>query len=140
MDLYMKFGSCVGVTPTHTPIPNATAIISTPTMVGGYGQLNGTATVCNRSFTEISLAGFKNLLACNGITDLLSQNLAMAMCIMLFAGLILGKVAKGIGVLAGVVAGAVISMAAGLLPFWIIIVLIILAGLIFAVKIFWSGE
>lgn len=138
--LYIKYGSCVGPTPTHTPIPNATPIVTTPTPIGGYGQINGTAAVCGELPEDASFIDvLRNNLACNGFKDVLSQNMALAMLIILAAGIILGRVAGGVGVLSGVVAGTVISMAMGFLPFWIIIVVIIIAGLIFAGKVFWSG-
>lgn len=138
--LYIKYGSCVGPTPTHTPIPNATPIVTTPTPIGGYGQINGTAAVCGELPEDASYIDIlRNNLACNGFKDVLSQNMALSMLIILAAGIILGRVAGGVGVLSGVISGAVISMAMGFLPFWIIIVLIIVAGLIFAGKIFWSG-
>jgi hypothetical protein len=138
--LYIKFGACSGVTPTHTPIGGTPTPTPTITPIGGYGVQNGTAAVCRNPMPANStyIDVLKNQMACNGITDLTGQNLALAMLIMLFAGMILGKVAKGIGVLAGVIAGAVISMVMGFLPFWIIIVLIVLAGLVFAGKVFWS--
>ena len=136
--LYLKYGACIGVTPTHTPIPNATPVTPTITPIGGYGVLNGTAATCQttlpKNTTMVDM--LKNQMACNGITDLLGQNLALAMLIMLMGGIILGRVAKGIGVMAGVIIGAVLSTAMGFLPIWIVIVIMIMAGLVFGIKIF----
>jgi hypothetical protein len=137
VDLYMKFGACVGVSPTHTPIPNATiGLTPTPTMIGGYGQLNGTAVVCNRSFVEISINGFKNQLACNGITDLLSQNLAMALFIIFVLGLLAASKAGVGGFVIGAIIGATFSLAMGLIPLWIIVILIILSIGALSIKLF----
>lgn len=139
--LFMKYGACTGTTPTPTPTINQT-VTPTITPIGGYGGTTGlNASVCavlpaNATYIDI----LKNQMACNGIKDELGQNLALAMLIMLFGGLILGKVGKGIGVIAGVVAGAVVSMVMGFLPFWVVIVLIIIGGIIFSVKIFGSQQ
>jgi len=140
VSIMMKYGSCVGVTPTHTPIPGLTPTpTAIPTPIGGI--YNGTAAVCgvmpeNPTIMDV----LRNSFACNGITDLTMQNMALSMLIMLFGAIVLGRVASGIGVLAGAIIGAVVSTAMGILPFWIIIVLIIIAGLIFAGKIFWSNQ
>lgn len=137
--LFMKFGACTGVK-TPTPTPTQVGLTPTPTPIGGWGNLTGTAIVCGElpegaTFVDI----LKNGMACNGLKDVQSQNLGMAMMIILFAAIILGRIAKGVGVLAGVIAGTVLATVAGFLPFWIIIVVIIIAGLIFAGKVFWSS-
>jgi hypothetical protein len=143
VDLYMKFGACLGVTPTHTPIPNATPVIPIPTPVGGYGQLNGTATVCNNNMP--SNASFidkyiKNPIACAGITDLVSQNLIIAVLIIFICGIIAAKYAGAIGFAIGAVLGAIVAMAVGLIPFWFIIILVLISIAILAIKIFFSNS
>jgi hypothetical protein len=140
MPLVMKYGACTGTTPTPTPTGSVT-VTPTPTPIHYGNHTEEDARVCgampvNATFVDVLLNG----IACNGFEDKESQNMALAVLIILFCALILGKVAKGVGVLAGVIAGAVIAMALGFLPFWIIIVLVILAGLIFASKIFWSND
>lgn len=138
VSLYMKAGSCAIVTPTPT-----TSITSTPsvTPIGGWGQpSNQTAYVCNKaplnpSYVDIIL----NTLACNGFKDVQSQNIGISMLIIILLALILGKVAGGLGVLSGAIVGTLLSIVMGFLPFWIVIVLIIIAGLVIASKIY-SGE
>lgn len=135
--LYMKYGACAGSTPTPTPTATVTA---TATPIGGWGNLTGGAIVCGNMPENATIIDvMKNGLACNGLRDEQSQNLGIAMLIILFAAIILGRIAKGVGVLAGVIAGTVLSTVAGFLPFWIIIVVIIIAGLVFAGKVFWSS-
>jgi hypothetical protein len=131
-NIFIKYGQCAGVTPIHTPIPNSTPITTIPTPIGGYGQLNGTATVCNKTYTFNGdyAAYVKNMLACSGITDLLSQNLALASLIILIFGLIGAKYAKGVGFALGAVIGATMSLALNLIPFWLIAVLVILMVLV----------
>ena len=131
--MYMKYGACTGTTPTPTPTDTPIVTMTTPPW------MNGTATACEplpdgATFLDV----IKHNLACNGFKDTASQNMALSMLIMLFCGLILGRVAKGVGVLAGVIAGAAVSVAMGFLPLWVIIIIIILAGLVFAGKVFWS--
>jgi hypothetical protein len=136
--LYMKSGSCSIVTPT--PTPSITPTVST-TPIGGWGQpANRTAYVCNRApvnptYVDVIL----NTLACNGFEDVQSQNVGISLLIIILASLVLGKVAGGIGVLAGAIVGMLLSIMMGFLPFWLVIVLIIIAGLIFATKLFGLG-
>jgi hypothetical protein len=138
VSMMMKYGACTGTTPTPTP---TSSIIPTtvPTPIGGV--YNGTAAVCgNLPESPTMMDVLRNSFACNGIVDLVMQNMALSVLIMLICAIVLGRVASGIGVLAGAIIGATVSTAMGILPFWIIIVLIILAGLIFAGKIFWSNQ
>ena len=139
--LYMKYGACLGVTPTHTPIPNATPFITIPTPIGGYGQINGTATICNNNLpTNASLIDryIKNPIACAGITDLISQNLLLAVLIIFICAIIAAKFAGAIGFAIGAVLGAIVAMVLGLIPFWIIIVLVLISIAILSIKIFFS--
>ena len=136
--LYLKYGSCTGASATPTPTPTITP---TATPIGGWGNLTGGATVCGVMPDDATIIDIlKNSMACNGLEDTQSQNLGMSMLIILFAAIILGRIAKGVGVLAGAIIGTVISTIAGFLPFWIIIVVIIMAGLVFAGKVFWSNS
>jgi hypothetical protein len=136
--LYLKYGSCAGATATPTPTPTITP---TATPVGGWGNVTGGASVCGDMPANATIIDIlKNSMACNGLEDTQSQNLGMSMLIILFAAIILGRIAKGVGVLAGAIIGTVISTVAGFLPFWIIIVVIIMAGLVFAGKVFWSNQ
>jgi hypothetical protein len=126
----IKYGACAGVTPTHTTIP--ITITPTQTPIGGYGQLNGTVTVCNRTavFTGDVAGYIKNQLACLGISDLLSQNLAFACLIILALAIIGAAKAKGIGFAIGAIIGAVLSMAMNLIPFWLVALLVVLTILV----------
>lgn len=138
VSINMKFGSCAGATATPTPTPTVTP---TATPIGGWGNVTGGATVCGVMPEDATIIDIlKNSMACNGLEDTQSQNLGMSMLIILFAAIILGRIAKGVGVLAGAIVGTVISTVAGFLPFWIIIVVIIMAGLVFAGKVFWSNS
>jgi hypothetical protein len=130
--MWLRFGTSTP-TPTPTPTPSVTV---TPLI--GYN--NGTVAVCgnlpvNATIVDVMLNG----LACNGMKDKNSQNMALGMIIVLFCAMILGRIAKGIGVLAGIIVGVIFAVVMGFLPFWIIIVAVILAGLIFAGKVFWQS-
>lgn len=142
IDLVMKSGSCIApnVSPSVTP---TTTVQPGTTLIPGYGG-NVTpypASVCNvmpanPTFVDIVMNG----LACNGFKDSASQNLALAFLIIIVSTLILGKVAGGIGILGGAIIGMLITIVMGLLPFWIVVVLIIIAGLIIASKLIPGGN
>lgn len=135
--LFMKYGACAGTTPTPTPTITPTVTV---TPIGGWGNITTGAAVCGQIPEDATFVDIlKNSLACNGLRDTQSQSLGIACIIILLCAIVLGRIAKGIGVLSGVVAGTVLATVAGFLPFWIIIVVIIIAGLIFAGKVFWSN-
>jgi hypothetical protein len=139
--LYLKFGACAGVQPTHTPIPNATPIITIPTPI--YGQQNNlTVGVCNSNTTNQTpwLVGIRNYVACSGINDLTSQNALIALIIILSIGFIAASKAKAIGFAIGAVLGAIISLMLGLIPLWAIIILVIISIGILTLKIFFTKE
>lgn len=134
--LFMKYGACSGTTPT--PTPTITPSVTITPIWNGTPQTG--VIVCNQLPDDATFVDIlKNSLACNGLKDAQSQSLGIACLIILLCAIVLGRIAKGIGVLSGVVAGTVLSTVAGFLPFWIIIVVIIIAGLIFAGKVFWSN-
>lgn len=134
--LYMKFGNCVGVTPTHTPITT----IPTPTITPIYQQINGSVGICNVTMPNATwLQRARNTVACVGIEDLFSQNLLIAVIIILGIGLIAATKAGAIGFAIGAVLGAVISLSLGLIPLFVIIILIICSIAIMAIKIFTSS-
>lgn len=139
--LYMKYGAC-SATPTPTPSPTSSiAPTPVPTLIGGWGNNTREAYVCNQnpehpSFIDIAM----NSLACSGITTAQDQGIAISLLICLLAALILGKVAGGIGAAIGALIGMLLSMLLGFLPLWVVVVLIIIAGLIFAVKLFAGGS
>jgi hypothetical protein len=130
--IFLKYGSCSGgVIPSHTPIPNSTPTLPTITPIGGYGQINGTAAVCNHLPVNATLLDqVRNQMACNGLKDLLAQNLAMATLIILLCGMIAASKAKAVGFAIGSVIGATMAMALGLIPFWLVAILIILSVLV----------
>jgi hypothetical protein len=137
--LFMKYGSCAGnLTPTPTPTITPT-VTSTP--IGGWGNISPVgAVVCGQIPVNATLVDvMKNSLACNGLKDTQSQSLGIACIIILICAIVLGRIAKGIGVLAGVIAGTVLSTVAGFIPFYVIILVVIIAGLVFAGKVFWSN-
>jgi hypothetical protein len=142
VDLYLKYGSCIGVTPTHTPIPNATG---TPTpKITPIHMGNQTITTCNRNITLFSsnvsyVDRGLNEVACAGFNDENQQKLALACFIIIVFGLIFGKVAGGAGILAGVGIGVIIAIAAGVLDAWIFFAFIIIAALLIGAKIFLSS-
>jgi hypothetical protein len=139
LDLYLKYGACAGVTPTHTPIPNST-ITPTLTMIGGYGNISGNATRCGvlpQNATPID--NIKNAVACLGITDVLGQNLVLALIIMLLIGFIAASKAGAIGFIIGVIIGALIATAMGLLAIWFIVLIVLCAIAVLALKIFVSS-
>lgn len=141
--LYMKYGGCTGPqTPTPTPTPY-TSITPTavPTLIGGWG--NATIRepyVCNANLKNPTITDMAlNALACNGLKTAQEQGIGISIIVIGLLALILGKVAGGIGVLGGAILGTLVCILIGFLPIWIIIVLIIVAGLIFATKIYSSG-
>ena len=134
VSIFMKYGACTGTTPTPTP-----TLTITPTITPA-GWNNATVSTCGILGTGATFVDvLKNSLACNGFTDAKSQGLGLACLLILFCAIILGRIASGIGVLSGVIVGTVLSTVMGFLPLWVIIIVIILAGLVFAAKIFWSG-
>jgi hypothetical protein len=134
--LFMKYGSCQGTTPTPTPTVTPSVTV---TPVWNTSPNTGVI-VCNQLPEDATFVDvLKNSLACNGLKDAQSQSLGLACMIILICAIVLGRIAKGIGVLSGVIAGTVLSTVAGFLPFWIIIVVVIIAGLVFAAKVFWSN-
>ena len=128
VDMYIKYGSCSGPVPTHTQIPGANGTpTTTPTLIGGYGQQNGAAAVCNQLPVNATLVDqLRNQLACNGLKDIVSQNLGLAVGIILLCGMIAASKAKGIGFAIGAGVGTVASMALGLIAFWIVLVIVII--------------
>ena len=133
------------ITQNPTVIPTTGAIITlpiTPQIVGWNGALRE-ATVCMQppyptgwTITD----GIYNGIACSGVRGALNQSLIMAIIIMMVCGLTLAKYGKGIGALAGVIAGAGISFGMGILPIWILVFTLLLAGLVLAGLIFKGGK
>jgi hypothetical protein len=140
VSLYMKYGGCTGPqTPTPTPTPY-TSITPTPvpTLIGGWGNVTVREPyVCNADLKDPTMTDLAlNAIACNGISDAQGQGIAISVIVIGLLALILGKVAGGIGILGGAILGTLVCILMGFLPLWIIIVLIIIAGLIFASKLF----
>jgi hypothetical protein len=82
----------------------------------------------------------KNYIACNGVGTKEGQNAILSLILMIGAGSLLAKYGKGIGAIAGVVAGAAVSFYMALLPFWVLIFVCVACGVVFAGKIFGSGK
>jgi hypothetical protein len=123
------------ITPTYTAV--------TPTVAptnGINGQpVNGTAWICGAPYTNIvdQLGSFA---ACWGITDRTAQNLALAAIIIIIFALLLAKYGKAAGAIVGASVGFIISLVAGLIPVWAFFALVIIAGLLFAVKLIGSEK
>ena len=73
-----------------------------------------------------------NNVACMGVKGGIQQGLVLS-CLMMFVfAMGLSKYGGGVGALTGVIIGALISFAMGILPFWVLIVTIVICGLVFA--------
>jgi hypothetical protein len=139
IDLYMKYGACAGVTPTHTPIPNATTVkpTITPIKLGNQTQafcgvnMSGNATLVDKG---LSLA------ACVGFKDLEQQRLFWAIILILLFAVILAYYAGGMGALIGAGIGVILAIAAGLLDVWILYALILIGALIIGSKLMGGGQ
>lgn len=121
-------------TPTPTPVVSQTIVGFEPSEIQDEVSCNS-----NPQFSLNIVGIFKNFMACSGVKGKQAQNLFVALGIIIICGMILGKYGKGIGVLAGVIAGSVISFALMLIPMWIMIFVLIVCGLIFA-KMFVGGK
>lgn len=126
------------ITPTTVPItPTPTP---TPTNIGG-GVKNITAATCGNIDGSTNIVDiFKSNIACWGVSDRFSQDLAFAALIIAFFAFIMAKYGKGLGAIVGAALGFVLSLAAGLIPIWIFFAFVIIAGLIFGLKLYGSDK
>lgn len=117
--------------PTATPIP-----VFTPS-----GWINGTATVCvpqNMLPANTTIIGaMKNNLACFGLESAQTQSLGLAGLIVMIFILAGARYGKSMGAVLGSVVGFVLSLGAGLIPFWVFAALLVLLGLATAL-IIWA--
>jgi len=130
------------ITPTITSVitipTTSSGVTITPTIQSGVYS-NGTCITGNTQNLTL-LDQLKNNLACNGVKTKTNQDLAIGALIIFVFMIVGGKWGKGIGVICGASAGYIISIAMDLIPIWTFFALLVLAGLIFGIKLFSSGE
>lgn len=135
--LYLTNNNVIQPTYTPTPYPTLTPIT---TLIGG-GIKNTTSAVCGNVDGSTNIVDlFKSNIACWGVSDRFSQDLAFAALIIAFFAFIMSKYGKGLGAIVGAALGFVLSLAAGLIPVWIFFAFVIIAGLIFGLKLYGSDK
>ena len=125
------------------PLGSVTTFTTAPTTIqttagGGYiGEIGGnrTPTSCEISANATFIDSMMSKLACAGIRTGEAQGWALACIIICVCMLFGGRYGKGLGVAFGGSAGYVISLGMGLVPLWSFFAMLVLAGLVFAVKI-----
>lgn len=141
LDIVTTEGSNTPITYYSTVPTTVTPIYTvsiTQTGIGGQA-VNNTPYVCgvnDKSIIGIFMSNF----ACNGITDRTSQNLTMAGLICMIFILAGARYGKGLGGAFGGITGFVISLAAGLIPFWVFAALIIVGVLALAILAIFRGQ
>jgi len=129
ISLYLISSSSTNI---PTPFPTQTiAPIPTPTLAGNLTVCKDASQMPKNS-TPIDI--MKNNIACWGVTDLESQNLTFAAGIILICALILGKIGKGTGAAIGGLIGFILSFAAHFIPFYLVVLALIIIGAYFANK------
>lgn len=125
----------VGATPTTTSITTPPTPRITPTYTNWTSQ-NATAFpeyTCTHDTGNLGLwQVFMNFIACAGVSGATNQGMIASGFIMLVLGMALSRYGKGVGALAGVTAGAAVSWGMGALPFWLLILVVTVCGLVFA--------
>lgn len=135
-EVYLFLGNPYTTTSiTYTPIPTATV---RPTLIGG-GERNLTSAICGAESTNI-VQMFKNHIACWGVEERTAQDLVLAGIIIAFFAFVMSKWGKGLGAIIGASVGFILSLAAGLIPVWAFFALVIIAGLIFGLKLYGGGK
>ena len=114
------------IIPTSTPYTIPPTVAPTITSIGGT-VISSNATVCNATSDGTIIGELKKNIACMGFKDYLSQSLALAALIVMVFMLVGGRYGKGLGTALGAVVGFVLSLALGIIPFWVFVALIILA-------------
>lgn len=126
--------------PTPPPITTVPVITAIPTLIGGQIR-NLTPAVCGAPTSGMNIVQiFKQNIACWGVEDRISQDLVFAAIIIAFFAFVLSKWGKGLGALIGASIGFILSLAAGLIPVWVFFALVIIAGLIFGLKLYGGGK
>jgi hypothetical protein len=126
----------------HRTTTTPTLLTPVPTVSSGYIEGTGgniTPAICQLQLPAGStiLDSLKNSMACAGITSGRNQGFGIALMIIFTLGIIGGKYGRGMGVVMGMSAGYVLSLAMGLVPRWTFVAMIIFICLILSVKI-WS--
>ena len=158
---YQGLSGSVAVTPATNPVylnkmmsalsvvtvaPTTIAVTPTPNMGIGNGSAgtsgiygNGTC-ILNPPETASFIDKLKNMAACNGVKSESSQNIIIGCGIILFFAAIGARAAKGIGAVVTACIAYVGCLALGLMPLWTIITFFIIAGVLFAIKMWRSGD
>jgi len=123
-------------TTTTSPYSGISTPKVTPTFTNTSGMQNTTP------LTEVACIDdtsnlrpyelFMNFIACMGVKGGIQQGFVLSALMMFIFAMGLSRYGKGLGTLAGVIIGAVTSFGMGILPFWVLIVAIVICGLVFA--------
>jgi len=123
--LNLKYGSCIGPTPTHTPTPGPSGttpgVIVTPTPFNA-----GNATTFWRPWINVF-----NMMGANAG----EINMLLAGLIILLLMAVGGGVAGVLGAEIFMGFGAIFCVAVGLIPIWVVLAIIILGFLFYGLKI-----
>lgn len=131
----------VGSTPTPTNIVPTTPQINPTYTNWSINQSTFEEQTCITDTRGLSMMQiYYNWIACTGVRGATNQGLIAALGIMLICGMVLARYGKGAGALAGVIAGAGISLGLGMIPFWICIFVLVVCGLVFATLITREGK
>lgn len=130
-----------GNNPTATPTTLPTPIITQNNNYGSPLGGNITPASCKLKLPDNStiLDNLKNNMACAGISSGQNQGYGISLMIIFVLGITGGKYGKGMGVVMGMSAGYVLSLAMGLVPVWTFVAMIIFICLILAIKL-WSSD
>ena len=140
-DLWTQANQIIIPTNQPTLIPTTSPTVN-PTVTGIGGTVkNNTAAVCGAPTGTTNIVDiFKANIACWGVSDRFSQDLAFAALIILFCAFLLSKYGKGLGAIVGGAIGFVIALAANLIPLWVFFALVVIAGLIFGLKLYGADK
>lgn len=132
INLYFISGS-----PTATQTP-----IVTQTIYGWNGSQPNEVSCIQPPYPEgwSFFDGLKNGIACSGVKGQTNQNLWLSLIIIVVLAILLGKYAKGIGVLTGAIIGAAASFGMNLLPLWILVFILLICGIVIAKMLFSGGK
>lgn len=111
-----------------------------PTVTGVYGTArNTTPATCGGEYTNI-IGYVKSYIACWGVSDRYSQDLALAAFIIIICLFFGSRYGKGLGAIIGAACGFVLSVAANLIDLWVFFALVIIAGLIFGLRLYTADK
>lgn len=116
---------------TTPPTPTVTT-----TGISGQPIHAGDPALCGIPTDESIVAYIKANIACWGIEDRFSQDLALAAIIILICLFFGSRYGKGLGATIGAAVGFILSITAGLIDLWVFFALVVIAGLIFGLKLY----